>query len=82
MPYGPVGPLVSYDRPQAEYSIGELDTSLDPMRFICVNQESGLIELVRPLRSEAMEELVAEVGGETLVKKSSFSVGCRSAFQK
>jgi hypothetical protein len=37
---------------------------------------------VRPLRSEALEELIADIGGKTLVKKSSPSARCRSAFQK
>jgi hypothetical protein len=37
---------------------------------------------VRPLRSKALEELIAEIGGKTLVKKSSPSARCRSAFQK
>jgi len=38
--------------------------------------------LVCPLRSEALEELIADICRKTLVKKPSLSVRCRSAFQK
>mgnify|MGYP006947649192 CR=1 FL=1 len=37
---------------------------------------------VRPLRSEALEKLIAEIGGKTFVKKSSLSERPRPAFQK
>jgi hypothetical protein len=37
---------------------------------------------VRPLRSEALEELIAEIGGKPFVKKPPLRAQCLSVFQK